>query len=335
LALVNGSQVIMQSLSTNTLALLGLAYWALVFGGLVGVIVSTALFVLLRPKRFAWPRMASVKDIVVFSKQVLVARVSWFASQNADFVVVGRVLGEAALGAYSMAWQLASMPIDKISAVINQVTPAFFAARQNDAVSLRRYLLGITEVLVLITLPITLGMALVADDFVPLVLGQKWKAAILPLTLLAASTSIRSITPLFAVLLNVTGQSRFLMYSNLALAVLLPIAFYLATPWGTAGIASVWIFILPALASPYYSRALSTIQLPRLEYLRALVPAVKCSAAMVIVVLICKLAMAHHSHSARLICEVVGGAATYGLTLYCFHRDRLKTYGSLMRTLRA
>ena len=113
----------------------------------------------------------------------------------------------------------------------------------------------------MVTLPISLGVALVADDFVRLVLGEKWDAAIVPLALLACSTSFRSITPLFAILLNVTGQSRFLMYNSLAIAVVLPIAFYVASHWGTAGIALVWIVGLPILALPYYRRALATVRL--------------------------------------------------------------------------
>ena len=335
IALVNGCQVILQSLSTIAFAFSGLAYWALIYGMLVGTCISTVLFVWLEPMGFRWPKRSSIRDIIVLSKQIIVSRLSWFVSQNADFVVAGRVLGESALGAYSLAWQLASLPIDKIGSVINQVTPAFFAARQDDLATLRRYLLSITEALILVTLPITLGMALVADDFVPLILGLKWNAAVVPLALLAASTTIRSVTPVFAVLMNVKGESRFLMYNNLVIALVLPIGFLFASRWGTAGIASIWIFALPILASPYYARALKTVLVPKAQYLRTLLPALKCGAIMILTVLITKALMSHNSSVARLTAEVVLGALSYGVTLYFFHWERLRSYGSMLRTLRA
>ena len=190
------AQAILQSLSTVVFALSGLGYWSLVYGGLVGISSSTMLFVWLHPKSFAWPHLDALRETLVFGKHILVGRISWFVSGNSDFVVAGRVLGEAALGAYNLAWQLASVPIDKISSMISQVTPAFFSAQQNEPAGLRRYLLRITEGLAMVTLPLSLGVALVADDFVRLVLGKKWEAAIVPLALLACSTSFRSITPL-------------------------------------------------------------------------------------------------------------------------------------------
>ena len=115
IAWVDGSKVILQSLSTVVFALSGLGYWSLVYGGLVGISSSTMLFVWLHPKSFAWPHLDALRETLVFSKHILVGRISWFVSGNSDFVVAGRVLGEAALGAYNLAWQLASVPIDKIS----------------------------------------------------------------------------------------------------------------------------------------------------------------------------------------------------------------------------
>src|SRR5204863_448041 len=83
-------------------------------------------------------------------------------------------------------------PPDKVTALVGQVTPAFFSAVQMDPPALRRYLLRITEGIALITFPVSLGLALVARDFVLVVLGPKWEGTAAPLQVLAAYAAIGS-----------------------------------------------------------------------------------------------------------------------------------------------
>src|SRR6059036_3011709 len=145
--------------------------------------------------------------------------------------MAGRILGKAALGLYNVGWTLASVPVDKVATLVGQVTPAFFSAVQTDRAAIRRYLLGITEGIALITFPISLGLALVARDFVLAVLGAKWEPAIAPLRLLAA-------------------------------AVVMPISFYVGGQrWGTVGLAIAWVLVDPLLAIPLYHRVFSKIEL--------------------------------------------------------------------------
>src|SRR5439155_593304 len=114
----------------------------------------------------------------------------WYVSANTDFLVAGRILGKTALGFYNVAWTLASVPVDKVAALVGQVTPAFFSAVQTDRPAMRRYLLRITEGIALITFPVSLGLVLVARDFVLVVLGSKWEGTIAPLRLLAAYATL-------------------------------------------------------------------------------------------------------------------------------------------------
>src|SRR5207245_4847666 len=110
--------------------------------------------------------------------------------------------------------------------LVTQVTPAVFAAVQQDHAALRRYLLRITEGLALITFPASLGLALVAPDFVLLTLGEKWHGAVAPLQLLALSAGFRAVTPLLPQVLNAVGKSRLSMQYGVLCAVVLPAGFY-------------------------------------------------------------------------------------------------------------
>ena len=185
LAVMDASQSIIQAICTLVLAFLGFGYWALVIGNLSLSLATTSLTLIWRRQRFAWPRVATLREPLLFSWHIIVGRLSWYVYDNSDFMVAGRVLGQAPLGAYTLAWTLAHAPLEKLTVLVNRVTPSVFSAVQNDHAALRRYLRTITGGLALIIFPATLGMALVANEFVRMVLGAKWVGVVLPLELLA------------------------------------------------------------------------------------------------------------------------------------------------------
>src|SRR2546425_4510356 len=337
LALMETGRALLLAVSMIAFALLGLRYWTLVIGGLLSSVLSTAATVVLRPHRLAWPRWHSLRHAMTFSGHILVGRLSWYTYSNADFLVAGRLLGQAALGLYEVGWNLANVPIDKITSLVGQVTPAVFSAVQTDHAALRRYLLRITEGLALITFPASLGLALVAPDFVLLTLGDKWHGAIAPLQLLALSTAFRAVTPLLPQVLNAVGQSRLGMRYGLVWALVLPTGFYvLGRQWGTVGLALVWVCVFPLLAVPAYRRVLQAIDLSGRAYLLALGPAPTAPFLMGASVLAIRLAVGEHgAPGLRLGRQVVAGAGVYALTCMMLHRERIASFSRMLRTLRA
>jgi PST family polysaccharide transporter len=211
LAVIEGTQSIVGACATLTLAVLGFGYWALALGFVISATVFALLVVVHNPTRFRRPRLASIRQPLTFSSHMLLSRFAWYGYSNADFAVIGKLLGGAALGAYTLGWTLSGMTVEKITAVVGRVTPAFFCTVQNDLAALRRYLLLITEGLALVTFPACIGLALVASDFVSLALGERWTAAILPVQLLAIVATLRSVQPLIAQVLFAIGKSRLAM----------------------------------------------------------------------------------------------------------------------------
>lgn len=334
LALMEGGQAIAVALATVAFAMAGLGYWTLVLGTLLGGAISTALAVAWRPQGFERPRAAQVGPALSFSAHVLVARLSWYVYSNADFLVVGKVLGERALGFYSFAWSLASVPIGKVSALILRVTPAHFAAVQQDRAALRRYFLTLTEGLALATFPATVGLALVADDFVRVLLGEKWMAAVPVFRLLAAYASLRSITPLLPQLLNVTGDAAFAMRAGLAAAVLLPAAFLAGSRWGVEGVAVAWMVVHPLCLSPLYARVFRRLEMGPAAYLRALWPALSSCGVMAAAVVATGRAAAAAPAGAVLAAQVAAGAAAYAATVLSLHRGRVRAFRAAVAAAR-
>ena len=137
LALIDGLQVFIQAAFMVLMAALGFGYWTLVVGGLVGTLSGTIATLIVRTHSFAMPSTSSLKEAMTFSWHIVLARLSWCIQSNADSVITGKVLGQTALGFYGMALSLAMVPVEKIAAVVNQVTTSLFAAVQKDTAALR------------------------------------------------------------------------------------------------------------------------------------------------------------------------------------------------------
>jgi O-antigen/teichoic acid export membrane protein len=336
LSLIESLGAIMQSLCVLLLAWLGKSYWALALGSVVGALTATTLNVASRPVGFARPRSRSIAHALRFSWQVLVGRFSWNLYTDADFLVAGRTLGATALGAYSFAWNLATLPIEKVTALVGQVTPAFFAANQADPAGLRRYLQSLTEALSLITFPAAIGLGLVAPEFVSLVLGERWSGVVGPLQVLAFYASIRSVSALLGALLTALRETRFLMWINVMAVAIMPATFYVGSRWGASGIAWGWVIAYPLVALPLYARAFRRISMPIRTYLGAIRPALQGSLAMIVAVSVLKWATPPTwPLYVRFAMEVAGGGSAYLIVLIVLHADRMRAFLSLCRGLRA
>lgn len=335
LAVIEGLQGVIQALVTVILAFLGFGYWALVLGILSFSITPTGLVLIWRRQSFALPRFSSIREAIHYSRHVLIGRLCWAAYNDSDFIIAGRVLGEAPLGVYTLAWTLAHTPLEKLTSLVNRVTPSVFAAIQTDTEALRRYIRNITGVMALMIFPATIGLALVAPEFVPLVLGPKWNGVVIPLELLAVHALMRSNVILLTPLLNVIGEERLVMWNSVVAMIILPISFYIGSRWGTAGIAAGWVVIYPFLQLPLFSCLFRRIGLPRSEYLRALWPAVSGCAVMALSIEVLKSALNEvWPLYARLVAEIFVGILAYGVVLLLLHRNYLRGILEFIRATR-
>lgn len=311
-SMIDASKTFAMAFVAVVFAIAGFRYWTLVIAALTSAVVGTAAVLSRRRHRIAIPRASRLSHVLRFSWHVIGARVSWYTYSNADFIVSGKLLGQTALGSYSLAWNLATVPVEKITGVLNSVTPPLYAAVKTDKAALRRYMLALAEAVGLITLPLSVGLALVSQEFVLAFLGQKWAPAAAPLMFLALYASIRSLTPIVWSVLYVVGDSAFAMKASMTMAVVLPAAFVLGSHWGNAGIAAAWMIGFPIVATPVTARVLRRIDLRWNSFLRVLAPALTGCLAMCATVLGVKAALgAHFTVPSRLAILVATGAVTY------------------------
>jgi teichuronic acid exporter len=325
LAVLESLNVLVVSGTMVALAFAGLRYWTLVLGVLLGAAVTTALSVASRPYPFRWPRWVALRDALTFTKYQLGGSLLWYGYSNSDQVIAGRLLGKADLGVYSLALATATALPEKISALVTQVTPAYFAALHDEPAALKRYLLGLTELMSVVTFPALFGLAVVADEFVRLALGPKWLEAVNPLRLLAIYAALNAAGPLLSRVLTVRGQTRYLMWFGVWQLFLLPIVFAVGSLWGPTGIAAAWVVALPLTRIPVFRRVSASIGVSAREYLRAFWPAASSAIAMALgVVALGQALPAGLPLALRLALEIAWGAGLYVALLFVWHRERVR-----------
>ena len=332
LALIEGSQTIVMAGVLISAAALGFGYWTLIMGNLLGALFTTTFAMALQPQSLVRPNPRSVSKALTFGGNILISQLSWYVYSNADFAVVGRMIGQRALGYYSMAWSLASMPTGKVSAVILRVSSAYFAAVQDNRDALKRYLLRLTEGVALVTFPLCASLAVLGHDIVLVVLGEKWLPAVLPLQLIAAYACIRSITPLLPQVLVVTKEERFAARIGIFAAIVLPIGFVVGSRYGLAGVAMAWIIVHPVVLLGVFTRTFAKSGTTVKEYALSLWPAVSgCIALIIAAKLVEELMPARVYGIVRLGAAGCAGVVAYGGVVLLFHRERVMQLRALLK----
>jgi teichuronic acid exporter len=234
-----------------------------------------------------------------------------------------------------MAWNLANVPLEKVTSLVTYVIPTYLAAVKDDLAAVRRYVRTLTEALAVATFPATIGLGLVARELIPLAFGPKWNGVVLPLEVLSAYAAFRSIPAFLAKVLTAVGNARYVMWNDLAALAILPISFYVGSHWGISGIAWGWVVAYPVVAIPLYSKTLRTIGMGTGEFLRALRPALSGTAVMIVAVVTAKYVLPEGQPLlVRLVLEIIIGALAYTGAVLLLHGDRAILYINMARHLR-
>lgn len=317
-------------------ATLGWGVWALVFNTLAGAFAVTALLLYWEPYRVRWPRqVATLATPLRSGWRVLASRIAYYGYTTADQVVVGRILGKDALGAYSFATTLSTTLSTEISSVVSRVVPGIFSAVQSQAAELRRYFLLLTELVAYVTLPLSIGMALTADYAVAIVLGPQWQSVVMPLRILCLYAAFYTSQLLIGPVLMWTGQFRANMWCSVLAGVVLPLAFLVGTKWGLEGVAWAWSIAFPLVNLPAMVIAFRTVEIGFGAWLRSLVPAaVACAALSAALVGVRAALPAQTSVGLAAALACVAGAVAYLATLWLGFRPRVLVMIDFLRSLR-
>ena len=332
LAMIEFLKALVQAGSVLIGALAGLRYWSLAIGIILGQLTSlvvTRRYVQMKP---TMPRWSSVAPTTSYAQHLVLSSMAWYAYSSADFAVVGRVAGLAALGYYQFAWNIAQLPGEKLANVLQGVVGPFFGSIGDDRKLLRHYFLVLSELLMSIMLPVLFGFALVSPVAIPLIFGAKWGAAVAVLQILVACASIASLSLLSQHVLSATGQASVATKLNLAAVAIMPPAFYFAArEAGPIAVAAIWLLAQPVLTGVPLLRMQDTIGLSVKEFILNLRAPLIASLVMSVIVFLTERLTHNLVPIVQLLVLSLTGAIIYLGTFFIFFRRRVDAMMSLWR----
>lgn len=315
--------VVLGTLVTIIVALAGGGAWAIILGTVVSTAASAILLVAMggwTPRAsFSW---VSLRELGAFGLRYVGGTTFLTLNQNADNILVGRVLGQAALGTYNLAYSVILVPISRVASPACQLMAPAFARLQDDKPALTANWLRGTRLLLMVFLPLMLTVAVTAPDIVHIVFGTKWDKAIPVIRILASVCALLSVQGLADSALQAIGAMRtYLRMKALSFALNIT-AFVVGIQWGLVGMATAFgistlLFMLLYLA--IVSRALNA---PTWCFAPALVGVVVAGLALVLVE-IGVYGLLNSAHTAAIV--QVGATTVIGLlafALCCFWLER-------------
>ena len=268
-----------------TMAYKGLGVWSLVFANLATSLTATLGYWIgskWRPSLvFDW---GEVKSIAHYSLNLSGFGLVNFFSRNADNIVVGRLLGKAALGDYGMAYNLMLIPIQNISSVIAQATFPAFARIQNDHERFRQAYTRSCMLIGLISFPVMAGLGVIADPMIRTILGAKWVGAIRIFQVLAPVGLVQSVQTTVGSIYQAKGRTDWAFRFSILSTCILVLSFLIGIRFGIFGVAVAYcisylgITMIPGFMVPFH-----LIGLKLSDFARALSPQILITATMALV----------------------------------------------------
>ncbi len=244
-----------------------------------------------------------------------------FVYDGLGVILLSSLRGDTATGLYSGAMNFVRVfgliPASLVGAFLPAMAHSWQSSRDAWNASYQRSL----KYLWIMALPISVGLALLSRDFVPMLLGEEYAASASILTLIAWMIVPEFLNHGFSnALISIDREKIYLYIVGAAVAASVAINLVLIPRWGAYG-AAIAILVVEALVLIAQVFALSKMRLKLSDPADFLKPALSVAVMALGVYLI---------RSYGIIAAVLLGAAVYGATLFALHTfdlDEMAAFG--------
>ncbi len=221
---------------TLSIALAYQTYWALIAGTLAGRALGVVLSYVMQPYR---PRfsLAVWRELMAFSGWLFVTNLLWFINSRLSHFVIGRTQGAAALGIFTVANDVAALASNEITMPINRAVMPGLSRMAEEENGLSIGLLKVIAAVMLIALPASFGLMVIAEPLVLTLLGAKWIEVARAVQILAFAGAMQALTASNQSAYLASGRSHVPAISHLVLACVLIPLLILLHDRGVVGIA--------------------------------------------------------------------------------------------------
>ncbi len=232
---------------------------------------------------------------VRFGSQLSVSELIYFAYTSADYVVIGRAFGDAAVGAYRLAYEMVLDVVRLVSMVTGEVAFSAFVRLQGDRARAGELLVRFTRQNLVLVAPALIVIAVAADDLLAILYPPLGPAAATAVRILSVVGAVRAASFVLPPMLAGLGHSRDALVYNVVAAIVCPSSFVIAAAvwpqYGYLSVAWAWGASYPIAFALLLWFALVRTRVAAGVYVRALAPIVAWSAVTATIAALVRLAL--------------------------------------------
>lgn len=327
-----------KGLVSIVMALFGFGYWSLIAGQLAGTLTGVVAYWLIYPWRPSL-RFSPAKARNMLSYGLNIVGVSGLSviQSNTPSILIGRYMGSVGLGIYQLAFRVPELLIAQFCSIVSQVIFPVYATIQEDLAALRKGFEFATRYLSLITVPIGIGLALVARPFVIVIFSQKWEPSIPVVQAIALYSMFLSLS--YSAGSVYKAQGRPYILSRLSLVEVLyevPIFVWVALTYRSV-YAIAWSLTIMTVTTTALELAVASwvLKMPIFRILKALLPAFGAAGFMAGAVFFCLRLLSGASEVWQLAAGILSGGLVYIGALWVFQRQLvLDTVQFILKAMR-
>lgn len=297
------------------MAVCDFAYWGIATQTLVYVGLFTGLNFYFAKWHPTLPvDFSPVREMFAFSSKLILTNIVIIINTNVFSVILGRLYTAHTVGNYTQANKWNYMGWSFINNMLNGIAQPVFAKTNNEKERQKNIFRKLLRFTAFVSFPVMLGLALVAKEFIVILLGEKWLESATLLQLLCVMGAFYPISNLFSNLMVVRGHSSTYMWCNIGLCVAQLVALLFSASHGVEWMIVVYVCINIGWLFVWHYFARREIDLRLTEVIKDLSPYLMIT--LVLIYAAHLLALGIENLYLRFAGEVVFVASTYCLTLW-------------------
>ena len=265
-----------------SMAAMGFAYWGIATQTLVYVTLFTGMTYYYAH----WHPTLSIdfspiREMIGFSSKLIVTNIVIIINTNVFSVILGRLYSPHVVGNYTQANKWNYMGWSLINNMLQGIAQPVFAKTDQEKERQKNIFRKLLRFTAFVSFPLMFGLALVAREFIVILLGEKWLESALLLQWLCVMGAFYPISNLFSNLLIARGHSATYMWCHIALCIVQLAAVIFSAPYGIERMIQVYVALTVLWILVWHWFAHREINLRLWEVIRDVSPYLLISIALI------------------------------------------------------
>jgi len=221
-----------------SVAVLWQNYWAFIIGNIAASIAMVVASFILSPYR---PQLdlSEWRYLFGFSKWIWLHELARALNQKIDIIALSQYFKTELVGSYQVGRDISTAPGAELSMPVARALFPGLSKLSGDLGQFRRMFVDVVAVSQILALPAALGVAVLAEPFTLVLLGDKWRDAIPFVELLSMWAFLSTFSSFGIVAFNAIGHTRMTAFLSLiSLFIRVIVVFSAVAAWGAIGAAA-------------------------------------------------------------------------------------------------